>query len=92
MGLKMSDVYARQNGYKVEITDVSKDEFRDDRGNVHVSYYIKAVFNDDRLSSKLNGKNAFGHKWEKAIYALASPSGDAGIIRGCDEFLMKKSS
>ena len=83
-------IFSKQSGYQVKLVDVVRDDIRDVNGVVHSSYYIKAVFDDERLSSKLNGKNAFGPKWEKAIYALSSPEGQKYIEIMCEEFLKTK--
>lgn len=71
------------NKYQVKITQAKEETFT--AANVIVSeWYVVAVYNDPRLSSRLNGQRC-GHptRMEKALSFLKADGGKEEIIKEC---------
>lgn len=74
-------IYDRNSGYKVKIVKAKLD------GVINIlDWYVVAIFDDERLSERLNGQRV-GHvtRMEKAMNVLKADNGKSEIVEACEK-------
>ncbi len=80
-------IYSNMEGYQVRITRSVKDVIRMANNMVVEEYFVEAVWDDPRLSSRLNGQKCWGHRMEKARNILKADGGWEEIKKECEKHL-----
>lgn len=77
-------IYEYSTGYEVEILDV-KVHYINSGNQIITDFYVKAKFNDKRLSKKLNSLIWDG-SYVKATSSLKATGGVEEILKECRKF------